>query len=321
MYGDAPPIEDFYAWRDWRVMDEIHWYTWFIDYWMEGGLMRDMFTHKITTEEHWNMLMMPTVYTRAELDYDRVVGRNTQVSPTYDPHCAAGDVTQGCQPVAVISAEVLRNYTEGPSETAKIANLLNTDERMQPFMIAQEAWDCIWAELIQRGKGLKTVLYRPGFVEADYNFSAEMLEEMILELNRVIAKYSKAPWNALETSNRLVELLGQHLLLIEEELEDLTSGGRRLTVSDFLGPKERRRRLQAENTTNSTASNDQQHSFEYFDELHRRRNKLRLLRVEKRKAERRAARQTERRMQQETKAERRAARQAERRQGTKDAKI
>ena len=159
-------------------------------------------------------------------------------------------------------------------------------------------------------------------MESDYNFSAEMLEEMILELNRVIAKYSKAPWNALETSIRLVELLGGHLLLIEAELEEVTSGGRRLTVRDFLGPEERRRRLQAENTTNSTASDDPQHSFEYFDELHRRRNKLRLLRVEKRKAERRAARQTERRMQQETKAERwRAAKQAERRQGTKDAKV
>ena len=107
----------------------------------EGGLMRDMFTHKITTAEHWNMLMMPTVYSRDELDYDRVVGRNTRVTPTYDPHCADGDVTQGCQPVAVISAEVLRDYTEGPSETAKIANVLNTDERMQPFVIAQEAWD------------------------------------------------------------------------------------------------------------------------------------------------------------------------------------
>jgi len=70
---------------------------------MEGGLLRDIFTHKITTLEHWNMLMMPTVYTRDELDYDRVVGPDTVVTPVYDPHCAAGEVTQGCKPVAVIS--------------------------------------------------------------------------------------------------------------------------------------------------------------------------------------------------------------------------
>ncbi len=42
--------------------------------------MRDMFTHKITTPEHWNMLMMPTVYTIDELDYDLVVG-NKVVTP------------------------------------------------------------------------------------------------------------------------------------------------------------------------------------------------------------------------------------------------
>ena len=62
LYFERPPMEDFLAWRDLRVLDEVHWYGWFIDYWMEGGLLRDIFSHKITTPEHWNMLMMPTVY-------------------------------------------------------------------------------------------------------------------------------------------------------------------------------------------------------------------------------------------------------------------
>jgi hypothetical protein len=26
LYGEQPPVEDFYEWRDLRVMDEIHWY-------------------------------------------------------------------------------------------------------------------------------------------------------------------------------------------------------------------------------------------------------------------------------------------------------
>lgn len=26
LYNERPPIEDFYAWRDDRVMDEAHWY-------------------------------------------------------------------------------------------------------------------------------------------------------------------------------------------------------------------------------------------------------------------------------------------------------
>jgi hypothetical protein len=57
--------------------------------------MHDMFNHKITTPEHWNMLMMPTVYTRTELEYDLVVGADTVVTPSYDPHCANGDISGG----------------------------------------------------------------------------------------------------------------------------------------------------------------------------------------------------------------------------------
>ena len=37
LYAERPPLDDFLEWRDLRVMDEIHWYGWFIDYYMEGG--------------------------------------------------------------------------------------------------------------------------------------------------------------------------------------------------------------------------------------------------------------------------------------------
>jgi len=263
--------------------------------------LRDVFTHKITTLEHWNMITKPTVYTREESDYDLIVG-DTVVTPAYDPHCANGEVTQGCQPVAVLSAEKLRNYTEGPAETAKIASVLRNDDRTGEYVIAQEAWDCIWAELIERGKGIKTVDDRPGFVESDYNFSAEMLEEMVLELNRVITKYSDAPWNTLETANRLVELLGWHVGLIQTELDEVNSGRRRLLERDFLGPKERRRRLQVANKTNPVPMKDQNVRFEYFNDLHRDRVELRLANAKEKKAERtnkrkgrRAGRKAERR--------------------------
>ena len=134
-------------------------HRWFIDYYMEGGLMRDMFTKKITTPEHWNMLMMPTVYTVAELDYDLVVGPDTVVSLSYDPMCAT--VTSGCEPVAVISAEKLRELgPEGAAETTAIANVLHNDARTGQFVISPQAYTCIWRELIQKGKGLKTVFDR-----------------------------------------------------------------------------------------------------------------------------------------------------------------
>ena len=38
LYAERPPLEDFLVWRDERVLDEIHWYGWFIDYYMEGGM-------------------------------------------------------------------------------------------------------------------------------------------------------------------------------------------------------------------------------------------------------------------------------------------
>ncbi|KAL7527898.1 hypothetical protein ACHAXR_005050 [Thalassiosira sp. AJA248-18] len=271
LYGERPPMEDFLEWRDERVMEECHWYGWFIDYWMEGGLMRDMFTHKITTPEHWNMLMMPTKYTRAELDYDLVVGNDTVVTPSYDPHCDNGDVTGGCEPVAVISAEKLRDYSEGRAETAAIANVLHNDARTGQYVIAEEAWDCIWEELIQNGKGLKTVYDRPGFVESDYNFSEEMLEEMIHELDRVIDKYNGAAWNTKATAIRVVDLLVEHRALIQTELNELTAGVRKLTDKDFLGPKERQRRRDLkiqENAAKDAAVQEKKHDYsEYFRSL------------------------------------------------------
>jgi len=104
------------------------WYGWFIDYWMEGGLMRDIYTHQLTTPEHWEMLVKYTFKYTKEMNWIMI-------------HCEGSKVTDGCEPVAVISAEKLCDYTEGPPETAKIANVLLNDDRTGQYVIAQEAWD------------------------------------------------------------------------------------------------------------------------------------------------------------------------------------
>ena len=67
---------------------------------------------------------------------------------------------------------------------------------------------------------LKTVYDRPT-PEAEYNFSAEMLEAMINELSRLITKYSASPWNTKITANKAVALLTEHRTLIQEELDDV----------------------------------------------------------------------------------------------------
>ena len=169
------------------------------------------------------------------------------IDPSYDPHCENGEIKNGCEPIAVISAEKLRDLTEGPAETRRIAEVLMNRPGISEYLIDDEAWNCIWQELIPNGKGNRMVADRPGRVESDYNFSAEMLQEMVTELNRLITKYSSSYWSSKDTANRLTELLMEHRAIIQLELNDVLSGARLLTERDFLGPKERqlRRQLQA----------------------------------------------------------------------------
>ncbi|KAL3793420.1 hypothetical protein HJC23_001868 [Cyclotella cryptica] len=294
LYGTRPPIEAFYEWRDLRVMDEANWYGWFIDYWMEGGLMRDYITHKITTPEHWNMLMKATMYSRKELEYDVVVGPDTVVPPSYDPHCEDGDISGGCQPVLVVSAEKLRDYTNGPSETELIANLMRANPKMSPYVIDREAWNCVWRELIVKGKGLKTVLDRPAAL-VKYSFSAEMLDMMLWNLNRTITKYSSDEWNHLATANRVADLLSEHMLLIQSELDDVKAGRRQLTEKDILGPQEReRRRLAAIAEGKQVESEDQRKAnLKYFDAMEKEHRALKERRVKQAQRERQAQRKEE----------------------------
>jgi len=214
LYAERPPIEDFLAWRDERVFDEIKWYGWFIDYYMEGGLMRDMFTNKITTPKHWYMLMMPTAYTVEELRYDVVVGADTEVEPSYDPKCEL--ISNGCEPVKIISAERLVDESRGPAVGLEIADAL--DGKMGMNVISPEARNCIWRELIVNKKGLKTFIDREGFSEDSYSFSSEHLAEMLVELDRLIYKYDNFPWDAKPTAQALVNILKEHRSLISSEL-------------------------------------------------------------------------------------------------------
>lgn len=240
LYQERPPLEDFLVWRDLRVMDEVHWYGWFIDYWMEGGLMRDMFTHKITTPEHWYMLMQPTVFPKSSMTYELIVG-DQKVTPTYDPHCL-NDVSNGCHPVQIISGERLVKADTGPAEGRKIAMTLQNHTGISEYLIEEEAWGCIWTELIVNKKGLKTFIDREGVTERDYNFSTEMLDEMLTELDRLITKYRSRDWYWRQTSKDLVDLLEEHKGLVMEEHLEVLRNERPLRDDDFLGPEERKRR-------------------------------------------------------------------------------
>lgn len=73
---------------------------------------------------------------------------------TTDPRCR--QVTADCKPAILISADKLRDYSDGPQETAIIGEYLMTNPITKDYVIDREAWPCIWEELIIRNKGPAT---------------------------------------------------------------------------------------------------------------------------------------------------------------------
>lgn len=236
---------------------------------MEGGLKRDVFTHQITTSEHWDMLMMPKIYTKAEVDYDAVIGSKTIVSAS-DFHCDSdnGQIT-GCEPIAVISLEKLQDEIEGPDETRKIAHALFKNKKMAKWLRKKESWTCIWEEVILNKRHPKAPQKTSNHVESEYHFSVDVLQEMIGELNRLISKYSSDKWQHKESANRIVDLLIEHRSELEFEIDEVRSGERLLTVNDFLGPKERQRRRKSRNKGIFQTSNMKKDYSEMFRHMER----------------------------------------------------
>lgn len=196
------------------------------------------------------------------------------VNGTYDPHCSNGDISNGCEPVEVISVDRLVDRSRGPDETAKIATALLSDSRTGDHVIASQTWPCIWEELIEHKKGPKTIYDRPGYneynrtgyVDSDHNFSIEMLNEMIKELNRLVIKYSSDAWNIKPTASVLVEVLMEHVFYLQMEMNEVNSGTRKLKDKGFLGPKTRaaRKRRRANETGSVTISTDEKRHTKDF---------------------------------------------------------
>ena len=248
---------------------------------MDNGLFRDPYTHEIVDQEWWELYRSTTVPKIGE-EFVSVCHRTTSEKnpmvtihvsvdrleehlehgdylghcdfskehPSFhihnytihddqaitDPKC--NQITGTCRPVQVISADRLR---EGPGETEIIANVLRTNKKIAQYVINEEAWDCIWTKLISENAG--PVTFKDRQIADDPNFSQFMLEEMIGEVQRMINKYSTVHWEHNPTADRLLELLGDQLVQLQDEVDDLTSGRRTLTEKDIFGPGEREARF------------------------------------------------------------------------------
>merc|ERR1712087_366464 len=185
-------------------------------------------------DEHWEMLLQHME--REDVDYDLVVGDVPEVE-SYDTHCEL--ITGGCVPTTIVSADRLCEEATGPTENRKIAQALLNKQGYEA-LIPEDGWECIWRELLIQKKGMKTFVDREHDRPAGlYNFSEEFLSAMIAELDRLIKKYVVIPGDLNEI---LVTILREDQRNIQEELDDLLAGRRKLKVNDFLGPKARAKR-------------------------------------------------------------------------------
>lgn len=156
-----------------------------------------------------------------------------------DPKC--NKITNSCRPVQVVSADKLRDSTDGPAETEIIGNILNLNQKTARYVINKDTWTCLWDKVIVKNQGPMTFDDRD--IANDPNFSEFMLQEMKSEIQRLVDKYSGDLWIDDVNANRLVSLLSEHIPLLQTEIDDLASGRRILSTKDIFGPGERKARF------------------------------------------------------------------------------
>jgi len=205
LYRKRAPLDEYLAWRDNRTLNEIHWYGWFIDYWMEAGLLRDIPSHRLTTTEHFKREAQPGPFVESGRAYEVMVG-NMTVSPTYDIHCV---YDLDCEPVAIISIERLLDPILGPNESNKIAEAI--DGKLGMTVIESEARKCVWRELVVNKKGVRNMLDRTGPQTDTYIFTDVMHQKMIDQLNRLKTKYSASEWSGKATVQDLLSIIDEYI--------------------------------------------------------------------------------------------------------------
>jgi len=226
--------DNYVRWRDERTMDEIGWYGWLIDYWMEGGILRDYFDHKLTTKEHWALLREPETYTYGELQWD-VNNCDAEPMPAvaYDDLCDPA-VTADCRAKVVISAERLMDPATGHEENRKIGTLLNSTPGISDVLVNDTAWDCFYDLIIgdnpngtapNNTEGYDDYRVRDGHETRKHVVSTRHLNKMIQQLTRLINKYGSfdmetgIDWVTNENAQFLVELFTEHRDEIQQELD------------------------------------------------------------------------------------------------------
>jgi len=207
------PVDEWTKWRDDRVSAEIHWWSWHIDFWMEGGLLRDMFTHELTTPLHFHRLMSPSVYSEAELR--KWQSQLIDVQPAYDPNCNGGNM-QNCKPTAIASYERMMDPSTGPQEVAKFTAVIEGKAGID--FVDESLRQCAWEKVvIEQGSGRRDTRNREGPSLASYEFTLSQENSMMGELVRIRDKYSAPEWSSNTVAVDLVGYMQEYIVAYEAD--------------------------------------------------------------------------------------------------------
>jgi len=209
VYTARPPISSWESWRDLRFDIETKCWRWFLDFWLEGGLFRDVFTHELTNAEHHTRLRLPHIYSEAEL---RSFQENVEndIAPTYDEHCGPGKDMNLCTPVAVATYEGIVDPITGPQEVEKLT--IAIEDKPGITMLKKSARECMWRRvLIDRIPGFRDSRDREGPEMEEYMFTIDQLYVIIDELVDARDKYSSNEWADDELAQQVVIILDGYI--------------------------------------------------------------------------------------------------------------
>jgi hypothetical protein len=223
VYTKKSPIKEWNRWRDNRFDVEIKKWGWFIDYWMEGGVFRSLFTNGLTTLEHFQHLTDPVMYARAELlaEQEAIETSGEVKSRLIDRHCVRdiGD----CKPVAIASFEKIINPATGPDEVDRFITAIEGKTGMPT--VDKEAKECVWRELIINEKGFMNDFHirekATGPEAAQYVFSKDQMEAIQDELGRLRTKYSSGEYINQPVAQSLVEYLDLYIAENDAEIQGM----------------------------------------------------------------------------------------------------
>ena len=214
VYTVRPPVYTWEAWRDRYFEKEIHWWGWFIDFWMEGGLLRDIVTHRKANITHWDECAISH-----EHRYPSLEGYVSPPVDEYHRRCKEENFgMSNCKPVSVVSYEKLATAEMGPEETKKLIDAIEGKEGMN--VIEEIAQPCVWRELVFKKVGgrLNDNRNGKGPTRTEFVFTDVQLQTIRDVIQTYVEKYSSREWVDNAVAVDLVGYLEEFRDSVDEEI-------------------------------------------------------------------------------------------------------